>query len=47
MRQFRATVKVGGMWVQTIIFADNATIALKLAQASYGSSNVQGTPVPL
>lgn len=47
MRQFRATVKVGGMWVQTIIFADNATIALKLAQASYGSSNVQGTPIPL
>lgn len=47
MRQYRATVKVGGMWVQTIIFADNANIALKLAQAQYGSSNVQGMPISL
>lgn len=47
MRQFRATVKVGGMWVQTVIFADNSNVALKLAQAQYGPSNVQGIPVPL
>jgi len=47
MRQYRATVKVGGMWVQTVIFADNGNVALKLAQAQYGSSNVQGNPVPL
>jgi hypothetical protein len=47
MKQFRATVKVGGMWVQTIIYADNSNIALKLAQAQYGASNVQGMPMPL
>ena len=47
MRQFRATVKVGGMWVQTVIFAENSNVALKLAQAQYGASNVQGMPMPL
>jgi hypothetical protein len=47
MKQFRATVKAGGIWVQTIIFADNSMMAYKLAQAQYGSSNVMGTPVPL
>ena len=47
MHQFRATVKVSGMWVQTVIFADNSTLALKIAQGLYGSGNVQGMPTPL
>jgi len=47
MRQFRATVKASGLWVQTVIFAENSMMALKLAQAQYGASNVMGTPVQI
>ena len=47
MKQFRATVKAGGLWVQTVIFAENSLMALKLAQAQYGAGNVMGMPIQL
>ena len=47
MKQFRATVKAGGIWVQTIVFAESNLMALKIAQAQFGASNVMGMPAPL
>lgn len=47
MKQFRVTVKASGLWVQTVIFAENNLMALKLAQAQYGASNVMGMPTQL
>ena len=47
MKQFRATVKVGGMWVNTIVFADNPILAFKLVQSQYGASNVLAPPTQL
>ena len=44
MRQFKATIKVSGVWINTIVFADNSAMALKLAQRQYGASNVLSTP---
>jgi len=47
MKQFRAAVKVGGMWVSTIVFADNPTLTFKLVQPQYGAGNVLGPPIQL
>jgi hypothetical protein len=47
MKQFRATVKVGGMWVNTIIFADNPNQAFQLAKSQFGASNVMSPPTQL
>lgn len=47
MKQFRATVKVGGMWVNTIVFADNPNHAFQLAKAQYGATNVLAPPTQL
>jgi hypothetical protein len=47
MKQFKATVKVGGMWVSTIVFADNPILAFKLVQSQYGAGNVLAPPTQL
>lgn len=47
MKQFRATVKVGGMWMNTIVFADNPNHAFQLAKSQYGTSNVLAPPTQL
>jgi len=44
MKQFRATVKVSGVWVNTIVFADNLNHAFQLARAQYGAMNVLAPP---
>lgn len=44
MKQFRATVRVSGMLISTIVFADNAVLAYKLVQAQYGAANVIAIP---
>jgi len=44
MKQFRATVKVSGLVINTIVFADNANFAIKILQAQYGANNVVGIP---
>ena len=35
------------MWVNTIVFADNAALAFKLVQGQYGASNVLAPPTQL
>lgn len=47
MKQFRATVKVSGLVLNTIVFADNANFAIKILQAQYGLNNVVGTPIQI
>ena len=44
MKQFKATVKVSGLWINTIVFADNSAMAYKLVQGQYGVSNVLSLP---
>ena len=44
MKQFKATVKVSGLWINTIVFADNSAMAYKLVQGQYGASNVLSLP---
>ena len=45
MKQFRATVKVSGVWINTIVFADNIAMAYKLVQGQYGAGNVLSPPM--
>jgi hypothetical protein len=47
MKQFRATVKVSGLVVTTIVFADNANFAMKILQAQFGANNVIGIPTQI
>ena len=47
MKQFRATVKVSGLVVTTIVFADNANFAMKILQAQFGANNVLGIPTQI
>jgi hypothetical protein len=47
MRQFKVTVKVGGVWATTIVFADNNAMAFKLVQQQYGAANVLAPPMQL
>jgi hypothetical protein len=47
MKQFRATVKVSGLIVSTIVFADNANFAMKILQAQFGANNVIGIPTKI
>ena len=47
MKQFKATVKVSGVIVNTVVFADNPIHAFKLVQQQYGSTNVVSPPTLL
>jgi hypothetical protein len=47
MKQFRATVRAGGLIVSTIVFAENANFAIKILQAQFGANNVIGIPTQL
>jgi hypothetical protein len=44
MKQFKATVKVSGVWINTIVFADNSSMAFKLVQGQFGAGNVLSPP---
>jgi hypothetical protein len=44
MKQFKATVTVSGVWINTIVFADNSAMAYKLVQGKYGVNNILSTP---
>ena len=45
MKQFKATVKVSGLVMNTIVFAENVNFAFKLVQSLYGANNVVSPPV--
>jgi hypothetical protein len=40
MKQFKATVKISGVWINTIVFAENSAMAFKLVQEQFGVGNV-------
>jgi hypothetical protein len=44
MKQFKATVKVSGVWINTIVFAENSALAYKLVQGQFGAANVLSPP---
>jgi len=47
MKQFKAMVRVGGLWVNTIVFADNPNQAFQLAKSQFGAGNVMAPPTQL
>jgi len=44
MKRYKATVNAAGMWVETILFAQNQAQAYKLFQAIFGAKNVPHQP---
>lgn len=47
MKKFRATVRVSGLIVSTIVFAENSNFALRIVQAQFGTNNVLGIPTEI
>jgi len=47
MYKYQAQVKMGGVWIRTIIHADNQLHAKLLAQYQYGTSNVPFAPIKI
>lgn len=47
MKRYKATVNAAGMWVETILFAQNQAQAYKLFQAIFGASNVPHQPLQI
>ena len=47
MYKYQAQVKVSGVWVKTIIYADNQLHAKLLAQYQYGTTNVPFAPIKI
>ena len=47
MKQFKATVKVSGTIITTIVFAENPMFALKLVQQQFGNNNVVSPPMQI
>ncbi len=47
MKRYKATVNASGMWVETILYAQNPAQANKLFQAIFGVKNVIGIPTQL
>jgi len=44
MKRYKATVNAAGMWVETILYAQNPAQAIKLFQAIFGAGNVPHAP---
>jgi len=47
MKQYKATVRVAGLILTTVVFAENTNFAMKLLQAQFGTNNVVGIPTPI
>ena len=47
MYKYQAQVKVSGVWIKTIIYADNPLHAKLLAQYQYGINNVPFAPIKI
>jgi hypothetical protein len=45
MNKYKASVKVGGLVINTIVFSDNANNASLLLRKLYGSDNLISYPV--
>ena len=44
MKQFKVTIKVSGVVMSTIVFAENSILAYKLVQSLFGTNNVVSQP---
>ncbi|MBU3627703.1 MULTISPECIES: hypothetical protein [Polynucleobacter] len=44
MKRYKATVNAAGMWVETILYAQNQAQAYALFKAIFGSANVPHQP---
>jgi hypothetical protein len=47
MKRYKATVNAAGMWVETILYAQNPAQAYKLFQAIFGANNVPHQPLQI
>lgn len=47
MKRYKTVVNASGMWVETILYAQNQAQAYKLFQAIFGSANVPHQPQPI
>jgi hypothetical protein len=47
MKQFKTTIKVSGLVMSTIVFAENSNLAYKLVQSLYGARNVVSPPIQI
>ena len=47
MKRYKATVNAAGMWVETILYAQNQAQAYKLFQAIFGANNVPHQPLQI
>ena len=47
MKRYKATVNASGLWVETILFAQNQAQAYALFKAIFGSSNVPHQPLQI
>ena len=47
MKQFKATVRAGGLVVITIVFAENTNSAINISQAQFGANNVISIPTKI
>jgi hypothetical protein len=44
MKRYRATVNAGGIWVETILYAQNQADAYRLFKAIFGAQNAPHPP---
>jgi hypothetical protein len=44
MHHYKVRVKVSGVIVDTVVYAINSSMAIKIAQAQYGATAVTSTP---
>jgi hypothetical protein len=44
MHQYKVRVKVSGVILDTVVYAINSSMAIKVAQAQYGVAAVTSTP---
>ncbi len=47
MKQYKARVNASGLWVETILYAQNQAQAYKLFQTIFGIRNVPQQPIQL
>jgi glycerol-3-phosphate dehydrogenase len=47
MKRYKATVNAAGLWVETILYAQNQAQAYKLFQAIFGANNVPHQPLQI
>lgn len=47
MKKYKAIVKASGLWVETIVFAQNSAQAYALFKSIFGATNVPHMPTEI